>query len=207
MTRAHWHFITALIGGSLLLAACGGQPSEPAEFEQASEPGELTVMTHDSFAIGEEVIAEFETENDATVNFLLSGDTGSALNQAILSKDNPLADVFFGVDNTFLTRALSEGIFEPYQSPGLDNVPDAFELDPEHRAVPIDYGDVCLNYDKAYFEESALDPPSGLEDLIDPAYASLTVVETRPRRLRGWHSCWRRSGTLARTATWISGPR
>ena len=48
---------------------------------------------------------------------LPSGDAGAAVNQAILTKDNPLGDVFFGVDNTLLSRALDEGIFVPYKSP------------------------------------------------------------------------------------------
>lgn len=140
-------------------------------------PRTLTVMTHDSFAISDEVLAAFETENNVKVQFIEAGDTGTALNKAILSKDNPLADVFYGVDNTFLSRALREGIFEPYDSPLLKDIPDEFKLDPENRALPVDYGDVCLNYQKTYFEENNLAPPQTLEDLIKPEYANLTVVE------------------------------
>src|SRR5574342_175295 len=81
-------------------------------------PSALTVMTHDSFAASEGVVQAFEQANNVKVTFLASGDAGAALNKAILSKDNPLADVFYGVDNTFLSRALKEGIFESYQSPG-----------------------------------------------------------------------------------------
>jgi len=134
-------------------------------------------MSHDSFAVSEDVIAEFEEAHNAKVQFLPSGDAGAALNQAILSKANPLADVFFGVDNTFLSRALQAGIFEPYKPRGLENVPDELELDPEYRLVPVDYGDVCLNYDKSYFEEKGLTPPQTLEDLTRPELKGLTVVE------------------------------
>src|SRR2546430_13588649 len=56
----------------------------------------------------------FEQQEGVSVQILKSGDAGAALNKAIIGKDNPLADVFFGVDNTFLTRALKAGIFEPY---------------------------------------------------------------------------------------------
>ena len=62
-------------------------------------------MTHDSFAVSEEVVQVFEQENGVKVTFLASGDTGAALNKAILTRDAPLADVFYGVDNTFLSRA------------------------------------------------------------------------------------------------------
>ena len=60
-------------------------------------------------------------------------DAGSAVNQAILTRDDPLADVLYGVDNTFLSRALEAGIFDPYQPAAADEVPDAFQLDPERR--------------------------------------------------------------------------
>ena len=135
----------------------------------------LTIMTHDSFAVSKGVIAAFEQQYNAKVQILTSGDAGAALNKAILSKTHPLADVFYGVDNTFLGRALDEDIFEAYDSPQLATIPAEFQLDPHKRALPVDYGDVCLNYDKAYFQE--LTPPASLEDLLEPAYKSLLVVE------------------------------
>jgi thiamine transport system substrate-binding protein len=135
------------------------------------------MMSHDSFSVSEEVISEFETANNLRVEFLPSGDAGSALNQAILSKNNPLADVFFGVDSTFMSRALEAGIFEPYASPKLADVPDELELDPQDRLLPVDYGDVCLNYDKAWFSEQGIDPPADLNALTDSTYKGLTVVE------------------------------
>uniref|UniRef100_A0A7C4KZV1 Thiamine ABC transporter substrate-binding protein n=1 Tax=Bellilinea caldifistulae TaxID=360411 RepID=A0A7C4KZV1_9CHLR len=165
MTRIVWLF-SALI---LTLSACA-QPTP-------SGPLELRVLTHDSFAASEEVIRAFEQENNVKLTFLPSGDTGSALNQAILTKNAPLADVFYGVDNTFLSRALSEDIFEPYNSPLLAEIDDAFKLDPQNRALPVDYGDVCINYDKAYFAEKGLPLPQSLADLTRPEYKGLLVVE------------------------------
>ncbi|MEJ2300229.1 MAG: thiamine ABC transporter substrate-binding protein [Anaerolineales bacterium] len=141
------------------------------------KPETLTVMTHDSFAVSQSVLDQFQNENNVKVSFLEAGDTGTALNKAILSKNNPLADVFYGVDNTFLSRALNEGIFEPYDSPVLSQIPDKFKLDPENRALPVDYGDVCLNYQKSYFQEMNIPHPNGLEDILKPEYKSLLVVE------------------------------
>ncbi len=166
-----------------MLAACGSTPaaapaamSEPAA-AAASKPVVIRLMSHDSFSVSEEVIAEFEAANNVKVELLPSGDAGAALNQAILSKNNPLADIFFGVDNTFMSRALDAAIFEPYASPLLADIPDELELDPDHRLLPVDFGDVCLNYDKSWFVQQGLDPPDSLEDLADPAYKGLTVVE------------------------------
>jgi thiamine transport system substrate-binding protein len=144
---------------------------------KSSGPQILTVMTHDSFAISESVVEQFESENNVEVQFLEVGDTGTAVNKAALSKDNPLADVFYGVDNTFLSRALEEEIFESYQSPLLDEIDPIFQLDPTFQALPVDFGDVCLNYQKAYFEEHDLAPPVSLEDLTLPAYKDLLTVQ------------------------------
>ena len=140
-------------------------------------PVTLTVMTHDSFAVSEDVVTTFEQANNADVVFLQSGDAGTMLNKAILAKDAPLADVMFGVDNTFLSRALEADIFDAYQSPALSDVSAEFVLDASYRALPVDYGDVCINYDKKYFEENNLTLPASFEDLAKPEYKGLLVVE------------------------------
>ncbi len=140
-------------------------------------PVTLTVMTHDSFAASESVIATFEQANNVKVAFLKSGDAGEALNKAILTRDAPLADVFYGVDNTFLSRALEAGIYQPYAAPLLAQIPAEFQLDPQDRALPVDYADVCINYDKAYFAAHSLAVPATLEDLTRPEYKDLLVVE------------------------------
>lgn len=150
-------------------------PAEPAA--PTGDPRELVVMTHDSFAVSDGVIQEFEIANNAKVTFLRSGDAGSTLNKAILTKDAPIADVLFGVDNTFLSRALDAEIFETYASPLLQNIPDEYRLDQKNRALPVDYGDVCINYSVSFFQKNDLPVPSSFDDLIDPAYYGLLVVE------------------------------
>ena len=184
---------------ALAMAACGdddegtateptgpaSQPAPPPDPTAMPEPtpippdanNELVIMSHDSFNIGEDVIAAFEAANDATVVLLPAGDTGLALNRAILEKGNPSADLFYGVDNTYLGRALAEGIFVPYESPGLANVPEQFIMDPSFRVTPIDYGYVNLNYDKAYLEENGLQPPTSLEELTESQWKDSLVVE------------------------------
>lgn len=150
-------------------------PTTPAP--TPSGPRELVLMTHDSFSVSEEVLREFEQRYNVRVQILKAGDAGAALNKAILAKGAPLADVFFGVDNTFFSRAIREDLFEPYRPQGIEEIPQEFLLDPEYRLIPIDYGDVCLNYDKKYFREKGLKPPETLEDLIRPEYRGLLVVE------------------------------
>jgi len=158
----------ALLLSAAISGACARTPTGPPV---------LTVMTHDSFAVSDAIVEDFERHTGAQVQFLPSGDAGIALNRAILSRGHPLADVFYGVDNTFLSRALDEDIFEIYNSPSLADIPPAFQLDPTHHALPVDYGDVCLNYDRSYFDGHELPVPGRLEDLTAPAYRGLLVVE------------------------------
>jgi thiamine transport system substrate-binding protein len=160
----------------VLLAACAS-PATPTSAPAPAEPQTVTVITHDSFTIGEETVKTFEAENNAKVVFLQGGDAGSLLNQAILTRDAPVADILFGVDNTFLSRALDADIFESYQSPALADISDDFELDMSSRALPVDYGDVCINYDKKYFADNNLSVPQSFEDLAKPEYKGLLVVE------------------------------
>ncbi len=134
-------------------------------------------MTHDSFSISKPVLADFKKALGVEVVILRSGDAGEALNKAILSKNNPLADIFYGVDNTFLGRALAENIFMPYAPVGFESVDPALKLDEKNSLIPVDYGDVCLNYDIKWFAQKNLAPPKGLEDLVKHAYKGLTVVQ------------------------------
>jgi thiamine transport system substrate-binding protein len=159
----------------LTITSCQSVPGQQGT--ESNLPRTLLVMTHDSFAASEAVITTFEQENNAKVQFIASGDAGTALNKAILSKNNPFADVFYGVDNTFLSRALKEGVFDPYLSPALADIPSQFLVDPQHRVLPVDFGDVCVNYDIDYFTKHMLTPPQNLEDLLKSEYKGLLVVE------------------------------
>jgi len=156
-----------------LLIACTSQPAST----EAVESQTLVVMAHDSFAVSEELVQSFEDANQAEIVFLQSGDAGAMLNKAILTKDAPLGDVLFGVDNTFLSRALEADIFEAYDSPALAQIPEEFKFDPSNHALPVDYGDVCINYDKSYFAENDLLVPQSLEELTKPEYKGLLVIE------------------------------
>ncbi len=163
--------VAFVLGLVLGLAGCQSQTTQPPKVPV------LRVMTHDSFSISEPLIAEFEAAHQVDVQFIKSGDAGAMLNRAILTKNAPQADLLFGIDNTFLSRALSQDLFLAYESAGLDQVPEEFILDGEHRVTPIDYGDVCINYDKAYFSSKQLPLPKSLADLTKPEYAGLLVVE------------------------------
>lgn len=167
---------------ALLIAAC--QPvilpngaSDAADTDTADGRATLVLASHDSFNISEDVLQSFEDEHNVTLQFLALGDAGEALNKLILSQDAPLADLFFGVDNTFLSRALEADIFQSYDAPGLAAIPAELQIDPENRLLPVDVGYINLNADRTWFAENNLPVPTTLEDLIDPAYEGLLVVQ------------------------------
>lgn len=151
-----------------LLSSCSLAPTQPQT---------LIVMTHDSFAATDTVLKAFEQAHNVKVNILKSGDAGAALNKAILSRQAPLADVLYGVDSTFLSRALNADIYEPYDAAALKEIPAEFQLDPTNRALPVDSADVCVVYDKSYFAAHQLSIPNSLEDLMKPEYKGLLVTE------------------------------
>ncbi len=172
MRQARVRLAIGIVLVLLALAACA-PPAAPVP----AGPARLVLMTHDSFAISQAVVDRFQEENNVTLEFLKAGDAGEALNKACLSKENPLGDVFFGVDNTFLSRAIACDIFEPYRSPALANIPTELQLDPESRLLPVDYGYVNINYDRTWFAEQGLPLPQTLQDLARPEYAGLLVVQ------------------------------
>ena len=181
----HTFRLLTVVGAlALVVGACGeDDPADTPEVgaeepqDAPADPGDtVTLLTHDSFDVSEDVLAAFTQRTGIEVAIVPLGDAGTALNQSILTSDAPQGDVLFGVDTSFLSRALDADLFLTYESPGLADVDPRFILDPEHRATPITYGDVCLNYDVAHFTDSGLDVPQDLADLADPAYAGLLAV-------------------------------
>ncbi|MEU6282411.1 thiamine ABC transporter substrate-binding protein [Streptomyces sp. NPDC047028] len=173
----HKTLVAAAAGlGLISLSALTGCGSD--DKASAADSKTVTLVSHDSWAVSKNVLRDFEKQSGYKVRVLKDGDAGQAVNKAILTKDNPQGDVFFGVDNTLLSRALDNGLFQPYTAKGLDTVGAAYQLDADkHRVTPIDYGDICVNYDKAYFSKHKLAPPQTFADLAKPAYKNLLVTE------------------------------
>lgn len=159
---------TIVLAGPALVA-CGSSESGSSRT--------VTLVTHDSFAVAKADLRAFEREHDVDVRILKSGDAASALNQVILTKGEPLGDVMFGVDNTFLSRATEANVFEAHEPADLDAVPAEFRLDPTHELTPIDFGDVCVNYDRAALSDRGIAAPTSLDDLVRPEYEGMLVVE------------------------------
>jgi thiamine transport system substrate-binding protein len=170
-------------------------------------PDQVVLVTHDSFVISDDARREFRARTGMRLRILQTGDAGEALTKALLTAGNPQGDVLFGVDSNLLSRALEAELFEPYEPREVDRVDERYVLDPEHRATPIDHGEVCLNYDRTWFSERDVAPPKSLDDLTDPAYEGLLVVQNAATSTPGlaflvatvaaygedaWRDYWRR---------------
>ncbi|MFZ1412518.1 MAG: thiamine ABC transporter substrate-binding protein [Micropruina sp.] len=172
--------LTWVAAGLLALTACAGptasapSPSTPAALTESST---LTVVTHDSFGLSKPLLEKFKSDTGYTVTMVAPGDAGTVLNQLVLTKDSPIGDVVFGIDNTFAGRALSQGVVAPYTPATLPASAADLQADASGRLTPIDFGDVCLNADKEWFAAKKLALPATLEDLLKPEYADLLVVE------------------------------
>ena len=161
---------------ALALSACSGGTNSNSDQSAPDAPPTVRVVTHDSFALSEELVTGFEQASGIDIEFIPAGDAGEMVNRAVLASGNPEADVLFGIDTTLLSRAIDAEVFDPYVSS-----PDA--LRPELRdagldtVTPVDDGDVCINIDDGWFADQGIAPPTTLEDLADPRYRGLLVVQ------------------------------
>jgi len=154
-----------------LLAACGSSQ------EQAG-PTTVTLLTHDSFVVSEALVAQLKADTGITLKITTAGDAGAMVAGAILATGSPSADVMFGVDNTLLAKAVNADVFSEYTSTDLDTVIPELKADTGNGFVtPIDYGDVWVNIDDAWFAKNQVAPPTSLDQLIAPAYKDLLVVQ------------------------------
>jgi thiamine transport system substrate-binding protein len=201
-----------------LLAACS--VAGPDETATATDK-QVVVATHDSWAMSKAVLRRFTQQTGYTVKVEPNGDVGQLTNKLVLTKRSPIADLAYGIDNTFASRAVDEGILADYTPRDEPASAAAYALHDRTgagRLTPIDYGDVCVNVDDGWFRRHGKTPPRTLDDLADPAYKDLFVtpgasssspglaflLATIARYGDGWRDYWQRlmaNGTKL-TAGW-----
>ena len=182
MHRRIASLITASAVVALTLTACGSPTSteptsSPASPSQtATGPTTVRLLAHDSFSVSDELIAELAAEGIA-LEIVSGGSGGEMTAAAVLTAGSPTADVMYGIDNTFVSRATSAGVFAPFTSSQLQYVQQPFRDDTQGGLItPIDYGDVCVNVDATWFADNGIEAPTTIEQLADPTYAGLLAV-------------------------------
>lgn len=157
--------------------ASSADASSTASSDAAAETGPVVLLTHDSFQLPENLVAEFEQQTGRTLTVRPSGDAGELTTKLALTAGNPDGDVAFGVDTTFASRALEEDVFTSADIE-LPSGAESYALpDGGDRMLPIDAGNVCVNVDNAWFEKEGITPPETFEDLTKEEYRGLFVTE------------------------------
>ncbi|WP_051196402.1 thiamine ABC transporter substrate-binding protein [Jonesia quinghaiensis] len=187
MTTSRLRSITAtttlLVLAGTLTACVPSSDSTPSGTQSPAAGGDtegtnstVTVVVHDSFQISDEQKAAFTQSTGYDLNVVTNGDGGALVNKLVLTKESPLGDVAYGVDNTFASRGITEGVFAPYTSPAQSPTGADLAIPGDDTLTAVDYGDVCLNLDPTWFKDNNIDEPTSLDDLTDPVYKDLTVV-------------------------------
>jgi thiamine transport system substrate-binding protein len=156
------------------LTACTVTAEDP---DDSSGAKKVVLVTHDSFAAPQELLDEFKRDSGITIDVRKLGDAGALTNQLVLTKNNPIGDLAYGVDNTFASRALDEDVFAEYRSPDADKGPQRYQVDDSNRLTAVDVGDVCVNIDPAALAAKGVPEPKTLADLAKPQYRGMLVVE------------------------------
>lgn len=193
---------------ALALAGCTASVpanrSPSAQASAVSRQGEVTLVTYDSFPLSEKTIAAFKKESGYNLKVVKSGDGVELTNKIVLTKDAPLGDAVFGIDNNTAITAVKTGALDVYKG---KLAPSVEKLRGENQQlVPVDQGEVCVNYDIKYFKDKSLQPPTGFDDLISDRYKNLTVVESpqtstpglafmlstiKAKGEKGWQNYWK----------------
>jgi thiamine transport system substrate-binding protein len=168
--------LLAVIALAAVAVGCGSDTAT------SSTPAAVTLVAYDSFPPEKTslnaALDEFTKSTGIAVKIVIAGDTGTMVTKAKLTAGNPEGDVMFGVDNTFLSAALDGKIFDKYQADESNAIStNLTALVPGHELTPVDFGDVCVNYDIGWFTTNNVKPPDSLDDLLRPEYKDLLVVE------------------------------
>ena len=159
-----------------VLAACAGENTADVNVT-TDEPVTLRLLTHDSFTPTETIFDDFTLQTGIKVELVRNSDAGTLVTKAVLASGNPEGDVLWGVDNTLLSRALDADVFVPYVTVHRDDLDvSAVALAPNGEVTPVDSGDVCINYDTAWFTERNITPPLTLQALASSTYRNLLVT-------------------------------
>jgi thiamine transport system substrate-binding protein len=166
---------TVLLAMALVLALSGCTLSVSSQDDPVER--RVVLVTHDSFAMSDEVLERFQSESGITIDVRRLGDAGALTNQLVLTRDNPVGDLAYGVDTTFASRALDEDVFDSYRSPEASKGPERYAIDDTDRLTAVDVGDVCVNADLAGLAAKGVPVPATYADLTRMEYRDMLVVE------------------------------
>ena len=149
--------LTRILIVSFLVVITSACSSSSSNTSTDATPNEVTLLAYDAFTPQEGIFDAFTAATGAKVKVVTGGDSGVLVSKAILTAGTPEGDVLWGLDNTLLSRAQKAELLISYE--------------------PVDYGDICVNYDKQWFASRNIALPKSLEDLANPTYKNLLVTQ------------------------------
>ncbi|MDY6143510.1 MAG: thiamine ABC transporter substrate-binding protein [Arcanobacterium sp.] len=166
------------------LAACSIADQKQSSASNDASQGTVTVITHDSFSLSDDAIAEFEKVSGYKLQTTAPGDAGTMTKQLLLTADSSDIDAVYGIDNLsagelsaagILGRAVSDQVWgDDGDAPVLTE--DVYATKDGGTLIPIDRGDVCMNIDNAWFDDTGTAKPETFDDLLKPELKGKTVV-------------------------------
>ncbi|CAM4337001.1 putative 2-aminoethylphosphonate ABC transporter substrate-binding protein [Paenibacillus alkaliterrae] len=187
--KRNWFLLMSMLIILTVLSACGSNGSANTEADNPSgntaaagagldtESKELTVYT----ALEDDQIKEYlksfnEKYPDIKLN-IVRDSTGIITAKLLAEKDNPQADVVWGVAATSLLVLDQNGMLEPYSPVGIDRIQDDFKdsSSPAHW-VGIDAWETAITANTVELEKKGLAVPQSYEDLIKPEYKGLITM-------------------------------
>tara|TARA_Y100001980_G_C14556742_1_gene349835 strand:- start:18416 stop:19549 length:1134 start_codon:yes stop_codon:yes gene_type:complete len=160
----------SIVIGLFLMMSLSGCISE-------DESKELVIATYDIYGLSEEMIEEFENQTGISVSMIKLDDAGSVLDYLIKNKGTNDIDLAIGLDNTYLSTAIQQGVLTNHTASNLGEISQV-ALGPYNGqlAVPFDMGYVCLNYDNNLVDGKNMSVPTSLWDLTEEEWRGKVVI-------------------------------
>ena len=171
-------FLSAIVL-SLSVASCIADPAtvESSSTTPAGGTSSITVYTALEDDQIQDYLASWREQNpDIDVN-IVRDSTGIVTAKLLAEKDNPQADVVWGLAASSLLVADQQGLLEPYAPEGLENVNPRFRdaANPPHW-VGIDVWSSAFCVNTVESERLGLPIPKSWDDLTNPAYRGQIVM-------------------------------
>ncbi|MDH2433195.1 putative 2-aminoethylphosphonate ABC transporter substrate-binding protein [Pokkaliibacter sp. MBI-7] len=138
---------------------------------------ELTVYTAIEAEDLKKYAARFNEEHpDIKINWVRDS-TGVITAKLLAEKDNPQADVVWGLAATSLMLLANDGLLQPYKPAGYDKLSEKFRdnsAEPSWTGMDAWMAAICVNTEEA--KKFNLPMPTSWEDLTNPVYKGHVVM-------------------------------
>ncbi len=167
---------------ALALAACvtvvpAGDAAAPAAPATSADDNTIVVYTAIEDDQLERYLKPFYAEHPEIEVQIVRDSTGIVTAKLLAEKDNPQADLIWGLAATSLLVLEAEGMLEPYAPAGLERIEPRFrDADNPPSWVGIDVWMTAFCVNTVELEANGLPMPTSWADLIDPVYRGHLVM-------------------------------